>query len=222
MERLVLDTVALRERSVGVCAALGYPTPPPHLPCMWDPAEGAAARPVDEVVARLLVLNVDIDLAFGTPPAHGTEWIAANGLDAHVSPTERARLEGAPFDEGPMRAQVEALWALAWVLGLTPDLELDQWCGDHLSSLLPDLRSSEDVASWRARTTIAPVALSEQMTVLDALYCLSWGARDTLLRRGDLPGDLEWWVHFERRKALDWAVIGDEGPVDWDDIGDNT
>ncbi len=83
---------------------------------------------------RALVLTVRVNLALRMPPELARAWLAEQGLLASLSPRERALLSGEVEPDYSDEAQVEALWALAWVLGLVPELDASAPCGSTCTS----------------------------------------------------------------------------------------
>ncbi|HYO67259.1 MAG TPA: DUF4272 domain-containing protein, partial [Archangium sp.] len=140
-------------------------------------------------------------------------WLRQEGLEGVLTPGEQHYLgeveKGlAPESQGH-QLQVEALWALVWALALVPVLDFGKHCGDELSGLLPDLRQSEGSRSFRKRAHLRRP--EELYQALDLAYCLSWGIAEANLTRSPVPGRVEQYVVWERRRALEW-LHGD----DWD------
>lgn len=211
------DPQQLRVRSLAVARELGFPMPPPHLPLVG--AEPLAVRSHEEIIERLLVLNVRLGLAMRMPPEVGRAWLADNDLIDCLTPSESARLAGAAGIDPSEQVCVEATWALAWTLGLVEDLDPASYCGDQLAALLPELRTAETAPHWRSRTALEPRGLADIAAQLDLHYVLTWGHTDTHLQGRPSPGPVEAYVHLERRRALEWMLqvplIPHQG---WDDI----
>ena len=90
--------------------------------------------------------------------------------------------------------QFDALYGLAWLLGLVDHLDPSLPCPDDLAALFPDLHGGESYASWQTRTLPTLREPDEAAALLDLYYCLSWVDRDDVAIR-------------HRRWALEWAVI---------------
>ncbi len=153
------------------------------------------------------------------PPELARDWLIANDLTECLSPVEQAYVGGSGEADERDRGQVEALWALAWALGLTPELDHATYCGDELASLLPDLRTQESADAWSARVRTRLRASGEILEALDLLYVMTWGLADANLSGRPGPGVVEQYVLWERRRALEF-VGGDGGPghAGWDAI----
>jgi hypothetical protein len=57
------------------------------------------------------------------------------------------------------------------------------------------------------------------MTELDLHYCMTWGLAEANLRRQPPPGTIEQFAIWQRRRALEYAIVrpGESGD-DWDHI----
>ena len=82
------------------------------------------------------------------------ELLEKERLDASLSDLERRYLAGED-DEAAYEfyGNVEAGWALVWALSFIPTLDFSEYCGDDLVTILPDLRSVDDFAEFRAAAT---------------------------------------------------------------------
>jgi hypothetical protein len=121
-------------------------------------------------------------------------------------------------DRAEVRTEIEALWALAWLLRITDDLDPSRYCGDSLASSLPDLRKAERLSDWAERANVARRDVDEAAEMLDLYYCLTWGLADANLDQRTAPGSVEQYVLWERRHALEFALIFDDEPhahSDW-------
>jgi hypothetical protein len=96
---------------------------------LWEPLPAYRLQPTSELIARTAVLTMVMQRSFGMPGDRAKTWIDENGLTAALAPEETALLAGSGMAE-QFRTQVEALWALAWVLGLVDHLDPSQYCGD--------------------------------------------------------------------------------------------
>ncbi len=204
-----------RRRTLAALSGLGFPQPPSHLPLVADAADPLVLVDEEHVVQRALVLTVRVNLALGMPPELARTWLAEQGLLASLSPRERHLVAGEVEPDSSDEAQVEALWALAWVLGLVPDLDAGTPCGDQLASLMPDLRTGEPVTAWRSRTGPRRRYVEEVLPVLDLHLALTWGIADARLAGRPHPGHVDPSVLWERRRALEWTV-GSGGHDAWD------
>lgn len=211
------DPQHIRARSLATARSLGFPEPPSHLPLLKP--ELFAVRPTEEIVERALVLNVRLQLAMRMPPDVGRAWLADNRLTECLTPTEITKLDGVADIDPREQACVEAMWALAWTLGLVDELDPGSWCGEQLAALMPDLRTAESVHHWRSRTSVRVRARKDAANQLDLHYVLTWGHRDSQLRGVPAPGPVEPYVHLERRRALEWVLQVPPIPhQDFDDV----
>ena len=208
-----------RQRTLERVQDLGFPVPPAHLPVLEDNEFPRSARGIEEVIQRALVLNVRINLAFGMPPESARDWLTTNGLMGSLSPRESALVGGSARSGEQEKLQVEALWALAWALQLAPSLDHRAYCGDELATLLPDLRAQESAEAWRSRAEPSLRSDDELLTELDLLYAMTWGVADANLSGAPTPGEVDPYVFWERRRALEFVrADSDAGHADWDEI----
>ncbi len=197
----------------------GFPQPPAHLPLLADHEFPFVLRSMDEVIDRILVVAVRLAIAFGMPISDARLWLSANSLTGSLSSRESALVGGLVEGSAQDTAQVEALWALAWAVGLVPRLDHAAYCSDELVTLLPDLRIQEPVRTWRARTHLSLRSPDELLAELDLLYAMTWGIASANLAGSRAPGEVEEYVFWERRRALEWVRI-DSGNSHsgWDEI----
>jgi hypothetical protein len=191
---------------------------------LWEPLPAYRLQPASELIARAGVLTLVVQRSFGMPDDRAKTWIEENGLTAALAPEETALLAGKGMPE-EFRTQVEALWALAWVLGLSDHLDPSEYCGDTLAGSMPDLRKAESLSEWVARADLALRDANETAEMLDLHYCLTWGLADANLNHRAVPGSVEQYVLWERRRALEFAlVLGDEPyqHADWYEISLDT
>jgi hypothetical protein len=180
-------------------------------------------RPESEVVQRLLALNVRVNLAFGMPATEAQAWLDHNGTTPYLSAQERTFVAGAAKVDEQEQTLVEALWALAWALSLVRGLDPAGYCGDDLVTLLPDLRTMESAEVWSARTSPRLRSTAEVLRQLDLHYAMTWGLTDARPSGTSQPGTVAEYVHWQRRKALEFTVADRENDnSSWDEISLST
>jgi hypothetical protein len=190
-----------------------------HLPVLWDAEEGYSLRPTEQIVARAAVLNVAVTLSYGMPMDLASAWLLANGLTGCLSAKERALLAGEPVDSTAVRCETEAIWAFAWMLGLANHLRADRYCDDDLVLRLPNLKSGETLEQWSTRVGPVLRKADDVMAELDLYYCLTWGLAEANLRNQQTPAEIEQYVIWERRRALEFALVERAwNHEDWDEI----
>lgn len=168
-------------------------------------------RDQDEVVRRCLARYVAVAVAYGYGRDRAWAWLKREGLDDALAPSEREFLDGGG-DADAMKAGVESLWALCWVLGFVGDLDFSKICGDNLISLFPDLKTGDAAGPFMAEARLR--SLGEIAAAVDLAYCLHWAITSVGLSGKKLPGRVPPYVVIERRHALEWA-LSDE---DWDEV----
>ena len=184
----------------------------------WLPMiEETTPRTQPELAARALILNALINIKFGAPIPVIKNWIAANGLDAHLSGKERLLLEKRNQDLteqeiADLAWSVEALWALIWAGSLTPDLPIDTHVPNTLATIVPNLQKNESGAPFAAKMRLRPYA--ELYPMLDLYFRAHWATENVRLHGGS-SGRISGDIIMERRKALEWLI---DNSTDWDDI----
>lgn len=205
----------LRRKTLLRVEDLGFPQPPAHLPLLEDNEFPFTLREPEDVVQRALVLNVRINIAFRMPPDAARRWLTTNGLMSALTQRESELLDGAAAVDEHEQLQVEGLWALAWALGLTQSLDHRSYCGEELATLFPDLRADESLHAWRERADCHLRTTTELMAELDLLYVMTWGLVDARISGSHVPGEVQPYVLWERRRALEFVRADSE---DWDEV----
>jgi hypothetical protein len=181
-----------------------------------------ALRPTAEIEARAAVLNAVLAAAFGAPPEATAGWLEANGLRDHATEPEWQFVSAGHGPAELYQLHIEALWALAWLLGVAEELDPSQYCGDGLAGWLPDLENAEPFAAWQERCASKPRPAEEAAALLDLHYCLDWGHVQALMDSSPYPGVTQPYVVGQRRWALEWAVVFTgpyhEAPAAWDEV----
>jgi hypothetical protein len=170
-----------------------------------------ARRSAADVLDRALVLNVVISCAYGLPALAALDWLRRHELLDLLTDDERDFLadvsEGIHIEELARKLQVESLFTLLWALSLVDELDFDRGCGDEVTRVMPDI-SAEDagetvVASeLRAAATLRDA--DELYAALDLATVLASTLGDEDLQLGLSPGDVEPYVVWERKRALEW------------------
>jgi hypothetical protein len=205
----------VRARNLKIARRLGHPAPPDDLPY---PSGDLAPAP-DEVIDRALVVNVVLSCAHGLGVDPAVAWLDAHGLAGALTPHEAEYLEdvadGMRLGGAHRKLHVEALWALLWALSFVDELDFGVGCGERVTPLVPDLFDpSEGLGPARVRAEAELRDADEVRAALDLARCLSWGLGDPELSVGFSPGEVEPYVVWERRRALEW-LLG----ADWDEPG---
>jgi hypothetical protein len=220
--RTAPDPLLIRESTLVDVAELGFPPPPDGYPLVWDAGDRVALRPTAEIEARAAVLNTVLAATFGAPPELTAGWLEANGLRGAVTRPEWLFLTE---EQGPadlFGLHIEAVWALAWMLGVAEELDPSQYCGEGLATWLPNLAAGESFIAWQARSASEPRPAAEAAALLDLYYCLDWGHVQALMDGVPPPGTTQPYVVGQRRWALEWSVVFDgpyhEQPLPWDEV----
>lgn len=202
------DPQRVREANLEELHRLRLPLPPPDFPLVWEPGDQVELRPGVEIEARAACLNVVLARALGMPPELAVQWLADSRLVDRLTPPEWRFCAEAEGDEHSFALHLEALFALAWLLGIALDLDpLRPASADGLLERLPNLAQGESFDAWRSRTLAAPRDAIAAAEHLDLYYCLDWSVQEAGRRRLPLPGLIEPNAVGQRRWALEWAVV---------------
>jgi hypothetical protein len=203
----------VRARNLQIARRLGHPTPPDDLPYPG----GTVVRSTDEAVDRALAVNVVLSCAHGLPADAALAWLDGHGLGGVLSPHEQEYLEdvadGMRLGGAQRKLHVEALWALLWAVSLADELDFASGCGERVTPLVPDLfdpLEGPGAARVRAEAELRPA--DDVRAALDLARCLAWGLGVADLSVAFSPGEVEPYVVWERRRALEW-LLG----ADWDE-----
>jgi hypothetical protein len=216
------DPNLVRAASLDELHRLGLPLPPEQFPLVWDAGDEVELRPTVEIEARAAVLHLVLARCFGMPPELAMTWLLGSHLVDSVTPPEWQYVMGGRGDHRSFVLHHDAVFALAWVLGLTKHLDPTAPPESRLVELMPNLPAGENFAQWRARTLVAPRDAVEVAALLDLYYCLDWAYLQSERDRLPVPGELDANAIGQRRWALEWAVIlrgpYHDAPPGWEEI----
>ena len=185
-----------------------------------EPAAQVQLREAPDVARRLLCLMLISDVARDSDPADCINYLHANSLYSHLSPREKAFIEG---KDSSVRLRInlswrcEAAFVLLWALGKFPELPIPEAETD-LDDIYPHLPPFDE----NPGEYINSAKLIDKETILDQadlIYRMHWAARST---RNAIDGQniLNWEVVQEWHQAINWLTCyGDE---DWDDVPTDT
>jgi hypothetical protein len=198
----------VRAASLARLGGLGLPYPPPQFPTVWLAGDRVALRTLAEIEARAAILNVVLARSFGMPPQFAVDWLTEAALVEHVTPPEWAFVNGAEADHARSFAlHLEAVFALAWLLGIAMDLDPARPAADGLLARMPDLHAGESYEDWRRRTLTGLRAPVDAAAQLDLYYCLDWAYVEAERHGAVPPGMVDSNALGQRRWVLEWAVL---------------
>ena len=201
------DPSAVREASLDELRRLAVPLPPPAFPLVWEPGDGVDLRDTGEIEARAAVLHVVVARCFGMPAEPAMGWLLNSHLVDQVTPPEWQFVMGARGDHRSFVLHHDAVFALAWLLGLSRHLDPTAPPEDRLMRQMPHLPDGETFAAWRSRTLVAPRDPVEAAVLLDLYYCLDWSFQEAERAGRRPPGEIGSDAIGQRRWALEWAVV---------------
>lgn len=216
------DPHRVRAASLEQLRRLNLPLPPPNLPLVWDPGDTVELRPQEELEGRTAILNVVLARCFGMPGEAAMGWLLEAHLLESLTKPEWSFVATGEGDHRSFALHLEAIYALAWLLGLVPHLDPTEPAPQSLVSQLPHLPSKESYQAWRERTKPLVCPAPEAAVVLDLFYCLDWAYLEAERRHIRLPGLIDSNAIGQRRWALEWAVImrgpHQAPPPDWEEV----
>jgi hypothetical protein len=216
------DPHRVRAASLEQLRRLNLPLPPGNYPLVWEAGDTVELRPLPDLEGRTAILNVVLARCFGMPSEMAMAWLLdARLLDSVTKPEWHFVFSG-EGDHRSFALHLEALYALAWLLGLVPHLDPAEPAPDGLVPQLPQLSAKETFAAWRSRTLPAARPAAEAAVVLDLFYCLDWAYLEAERRRVRLPGLIDSNAIGQRRWALEWAVVlrgpYQDPPCGWEEV----
>ncbi|NES26611.1 DUF4272 domain-containing protein [Micromonospora terminaliae] len=216
------DPRAVREASLDELSRLGLPLPPPQFPLVWEPGDEIELRSTPEIEARIAVLHVILARCFGMPAQAAMSWLLESHLVEMVTPPEWQFVMGGKGDHRSFVLHHDALFSLAWVLGLAKELDPTVPVDERLVERMPNLVAGETFGQWRARILAAPQHPADAAALLDLHYCLDWAYLEVEEAGLALPGLVDANAIGQRRWALEWAVVlrgpyHDE-PPGWEEV----
>ena len=115
------DPVAIRAANVEELYRLRLPLPPSTFPLVWELGDEIELRATPELEARAAILNVVLARSFGMPSRLAMAWLLEARLMERVTPPEWHYVTAGQGDDHSFSLHMEALSALAWLLGLAQD-----------------------------------------------------------------------------------------------------
>ncbi|MEV4704158.1 DUF4272 domain-containing protein [Actinoplanes sp. NPDC049316] len=216
------DPRAVRDASLDELERLALPLPPPSFPLVWEPGDGVELRPTGELEARAAVLHVVVARCFGMPTEIAMSWLLKSQLVDFVTPPEWQFVAGAKGDHRSFVLHHDAVFALAWLLGLSRHLDPTAPPEERLMRQMPDLPGGELFNAWRSRALVAPRDAIEAAVLLDLYYCLDWAFQEAEKNGVRPPGEVDSNAIGQRRWALEWAVVFSgpyhDDPPEWEEV----
>lgn len=203
-----MDLKQIRTQSLDVAAKAGVKIPE-SLPLLDD---GISARPTADAVNRLLVLNIVAAVSYGFDRVKALAWLKQEKLDGLLTPTESAFVTSGVGTPQTFQVQIEAMWALAWALGMVPQIDFWKDCDTRFAAMLPNLKINQSGAEWHGKAKMRSAA--ELIAACDLAYCLHWAVRQAQLENKTPPARLKSYVVEERRRSLEWLLSNER----WDAV----
>jgi hypothetical protein len=213
------SSLVRKERNIQLLESLAVPVNP-TLPRVESEAEARFRDPKD-VAKRAIVLYFVISVAHEADRESALSWLKDEGLWDAVSPKEKDFLE----TDNPPREEIisatwriESLWTLLWALG-----KIER---SNLPRELCDTELVQSIMSWTEEDSSATFvngaelrSRSEMLDETDLIYRIHWAVVDARLNNGEVPGEFESGVVYERHYALNWLTCYSDN---WDDVTTDT
>ena len=184
----------------------------PGFPWSGSRATRSNCGPPCEIEARVAVLHVVVARCFGMPAQTAMSWLLDSHLVDMVTPPEWQFVVGGKGDHRSFVLHHDAVFSLAWVLGLSRQLDPTVAGGRAAGGADAVPAGGETFGQWRARILAAPRDPAEAAALLDLHYCLDWAYLEAEKSGQRLPGLVDANAIGQRRWALEWAVML-RGPV---------
>lgn len=173
-------------------------------------------RTLEEIRGRMSVMNALINIAFEAPVFIIKNWIEYHNLRPYLSDSEKEIVNKenedlTQFEINSLRWYLESLWAFMWATNMIPRLEAEEYIGDNMASLLPNLENGDDNSKINNLKTLKSEI--EICTALDYYYRLHWYCVDERLNGREAK--LNEGLVYERRKSLEWIYNQQN---DWDNV----
>src|SRR4051812_30474519 len=207
MTKAAPDPRAVREASLDELERLALPLPPPGFPLIWEPGDTVELRPTEDIEARAAILHVVVARCFGMPTEAAMSWLLGSHLVDLVTGPEWQFVIGANGDHRSFVLHHDAVFTLAWLLGLSRHLDPTAPPEGRLMSQMPDLPRGETFGMWRSRSLAAPRDPVEAAVLLDLHYCLDWAFQEAEQAGLALPGGIGGKAIGQRRGAARAAVL---------------
>ncbi|GAA1884930.1 DUF4272 domain-containing protein [Asanoa iriomotensis] len=201
------DPRPIRAATVDELRRLRLPTPPTGFPLVWEPGDEVELRPTGDIEARTAILHLVLARCFGMPPQAAMSWLLTSHLVELVTPPEWQFVVAERGDRRSFVLHHDAIFALAWLLGMSKHLDPTAPTDERLMEALPHLPEGETFRAWRSRILAAPRDAAEAAAMLDFYYCLDWSYLEAERRGMNLPGVIDANAIGQRRWALEWAVV---------------
>lgn len=212
---------ALRLENISICLTSGF-IPASSLPTEFE----RALRPKVEIAKRLNAIKAIVLWLMvpenELPNERILNFVAANGLDAFLTYSEKEILNSSRTDEHLRNAigwKFENAWSLAWYFGYNePDITGAMMTGDQMQDILLDYTCPLDsnIDDWL--TTLEVVSEDDLIMKEDLFYCLHNAVRSAQLGNSTVPAAFDpignGGVIHERRHSLTWML---SSGIDWDE-----
>lgn len=211
-----MEALTLKIKTDGLLAQKGIPVNE-YLPKIEEITE-LSFTPVENIRKRAVALSYVLARAFGAPFGLVHDSIKKYSLGNLFSPRELDFInQPNPPKEHSQQFQinVEALWELAWVLGLIPKVSHWGFCENNLVHLIP--KPGDDPSEFLDSSQMRGQEAIYEET--DLLFRIHWASRDAYLKGLPEPTGLPEYVIDQRHKAINWVSFG-EGL--WDEVDTST
>ena len=211
-----MEASKIKEKTESLLIKDGVPVNK-HLPVIEEISDLSFA-PVANIRKRAVALSYVLARAFGAPNEMVLDSIKNNDLENIFSSKESefiSQLNPSKENKEQLQLGVEALWELAWVLGLIPKVNHSSLCGNNLVHLIP--KPGEDPSEFLASDQMrSHESIYEEA---DLLFRVHWASREASLNGQPEPTGVPEYVIDQRHKAINWVCNGEE---QWDEVDTST
>lgn len=187
----------------------------------WLPIlDSPKIRTLAEIKGRISVMNALVNIAFKAPIYIIKEWIEEHDLTKFLSISEQNLLNKenkdlTDYEHNSLMWYLESLWAFMWSVEMIPDLDAENYVGDNMASLLPNLEKGENNEKIERLSVLKSEV--EIYKMLDYYFRLHWYCVDE--RINGRQAKINEGLVYERRKSLEWIFNRAD---DWDNVDMST
>ena len=211
-----MEALKIKEKTESLLIKEGIPVNK-CLPIIEEISDLSFA-PAANIRKRAVALSYALARAFGSPVGMALDSIKTNSLEYIFSPKESEfinKLNHSKESTEQLQLSVEALWELAWVLGLIPKVNHSSLCGNNLIHLIP--KPGEDPSEFLASDKMrSHESIYEEA---DLLFRIHWASREASLTGKSDPTGVPEYVIDQRHKAINWVCNSKEL---WDEVDTST
>lgn len=172
-------------------------------------------RDTRQIIGRLLCLFVVVVNSYKNQRDKCSSWLAASGYETFLSEEEKLFLYEGIGNRQKFMNREEALYAISFILGLSPTLEFNTRVPKNVVEKFPNISEIGSELAFLSQCKLQNGV--ELISNLDLYFCLDWFCVNSVLQYGHCK--ISPYITKERRRAFEWT-LNDE--LNWDQINLDT